>query len=122
MSFWMSSIAHGQAGTPLPPLVPDDPEELDELLDEELEVEPLLDDDDELVALFVPESALEPPLEGGGSVALVSFFCGVPSAPGGMSEVDSAHAETAATTRTRPEAARTRADFIALDATAPPFT
>ena len=113
--FWKSP-AHEQAGTPPLPLVPDeDPEEpeLDELelLDEELEVEPLLED-----ALGVLDPAsLVPEFVGAGSDALVSSFCGAPSLPGGMSEPDSAQAETAAATRTRPVATRAMADFIAVE-------
>ncbi len=120
---WISDIfakaVNGsQAGMPL------DPEELLELLDDELEleleleVEPLLDP---LEPLLEPASFVDPPV-GGGSDALLSSSFSSPLAPGpgSRSEADSAQAETDEATRTeatRPEAMRARADFIEADAT-----
>ncbi|MDF2693375.1 MAG: hypothetical protein K0S65_1758, partial [Labilithrix sp.] len=71
-SIFAMSLPQEQAGTPLLPLV--DPEELELLLDDELEldVEPLLED-------VEPASSFFPVFVGGGSEALVS--CSSPAAP-----------------------------------------
>lgn len=104
--FWMSP-AQLHAGAPPPP------ELLElELLELLLDVEPELPELPELLEeldVLVPDS-VGPGFDGGGSVELepswVSSPAPPPPPPGGISEADSAHAETTRTEATMPVATR----------------